>query len=250
MLQATVVRVALHHALRQSYALEARTRQTLDGSRRQVEQSRNSRARCIAAASPLRRPLNAVAFPALALRARLAGDPAETTLRRLQQAARRADEMIRDPRELAKLDAGAVNRVVQPVPLRPIIENMSSEYLPAAHGKGRSLHIDKADPAGRSNPVALQRIRSNLAANAVRYTDSGAVYLRAEAVGSDLRIRVRDTGSGIDPADIAQLFEEFRQFRKHRGGSPRCARWRSPAACATRSATGSKSNRHRGKAPP
>lgn len=220
LLQAVVVGSGIGLVLGRLARAEFAARRTLIAHRDRFERIRQSRARFIAAAShDLRQPLHAVAFLSQALRARLKDPPAETVLRRLEQAAQTTDHMIRDLLELTKLDAGAVELRLQPVPLRPLFESVHSEFTQAARSKGLTLHVYKTDLVCRSDPLALQRVVSNLVSNAIRYTDTGLVYLRAEAADAQVRIRVRDTGIGIAPEDRAHLFEEFHQVRKDRGGT-------------------------------
>jgi signal transduction histidine kinase/CheY-like chemotaxis protein len=220
LLQALGVGSALSLILGRLARAEFSARRTLTVHRDRFERIKQSRTRFIAAAShDLRQPLHAMAFLSQALRARLHDDPAEAVLRRLEQAAQSTDHMIRDLLELTKLDAGAIELRLQPVPLRLVFENVHTEFARPAHEKGLSFHVYKTDLACRSDPVALQRIVANLVSNAIRYTDSGVIYLRAEARDGEVRIRVRDTGIGIAPGDCARLFEEFHQVRKDRGGT-------------------------------
>ncbi|MFN7573245.1 MAG: ATP-binding protein [Betaproteobacteria bacterium] len=219
-LQAVAIGVAMSVLLGRLARAEFAARRTLIAHRDRFERIKQSRTRFIAAAShDLRQPLHAVAFLSQALRARLKDPPAETVLRRLEQAAQTTDHMIRDLLELTKLDAGAVELRMQPVPLRIVFENVHSEFAEQARAKGLTLHVYKTDLACRSDPVALQRIVSNFVSNAIRYTDVGLVYLRAVPADGMVRIRVRDTGIGIATRDREHLFEEFHQVRKDRGGT-------------------------------
>jgi CheY-like chemotaxis protein len=59
------------------------------------------------------------------------------------------------------------------------------------------------------DPLALQRVVSNLVANAVRHTQSGRVLLGARRRGERLRLQVMDTGPGIEKTAQARIFEEF-----------------------------------------
>jgi signal transduction histidine kinase len=56
----------------------------------------------------------------------------------------------------------------------------------------------------------LDQVLGNLMANAVRYTHSGgSITLRAEPLGDDIRIIVRDTGEGIPAKDVPYVFDRF-----------------------------------------
>ena len=68
----------------------------------------------------------------------------------------------------------------------------------------------------RGDEHRLRQILTNLLANAIKFTDSGEVSVRAEAnrageASARLRVQVRDTGIGIEREHLAQLFEPFTQ---------------------------------------
>ncbi|TFH14784.1 MAG: ATP-binding protein [Lentisphaerales bacterium] len=68
---------------------------------------------------------------------------------------------------------------------------------------------------GRSPVTAdrrrIQQILLNLLDNAIKFTDSGSVTIDCRRIGGNLRISVEDTGMGIHPEDMGNLFETFRQ---------------------------------------
>jgi signal transduction histidine kinase len=59
----------------------------------------------------------------------------------------------------------------------------------------------------------VEQIVINLVGNAIKFTERGTVTLEADVVepGASVRLRVTDTGVGIKPADVAKLFQPFRQ---------------------------------------
>jgi signal transduction histidine kinase len=75
----------------------------------------------------------------------------------------------------------------------------------------------------RGDPARIQQMLWNLLTNAVKFTPQGGrVHVATESDDEAVRIRVSDTGEGIDPAFIPHLFERFRQgdgssSRKHGG---------------------------------
>jgi CheY-like chemotaxis protein len=62
----------------------------------------------------------------------------------------------------------------------------------------------------------LRQILANVIGNAVRFTDSGGVVVHVDGDGRMLKVRIRDTGPGIEPDEIESIFEPF--YRGRRGG--------------------------------
>jgi two-component system phosphate regulon sensor histidine kinase PhoR len=56
---------------------------------------------------------------------------------------------------------------------------------------------------------ALEQVVVNLVDNAIKYTPSGSVEVRAMASGEEALLTVSDTGPGIEPHHLARLFERF-----------------------------------------
>jgi two-component system sensor histidine kinase BaeS len=73
------------------------------------------------------------------------------------------------------------------------------------------------------DPDRLEQALQNLAANALRHTpDGGEIALSADRVGDTLRLRVRDSGPGIDASHLPLIFDRFYKAdasRKAAGGS-------------------------------
>jgi signal transduction histidine kinase len=64
------------------------------------------------------------------------------------------------------------------------------------------------------DPDRMSQVLGNLLSNAIKYTPAGGtVSVEAEADENEVRIRVSDTGPGIDPQEQARIFEPF--YRMH-----------------------------------
>ncbi|WP_051002337.1 hybrid sensor histidine kinase/response regulator [Magnetospirillum molischianum] len=127
--------------------------------------------------------------------------------------------IINDILDFSKIEAGRLPLEVMEVSPVDQIEGVAELLAPRAREKGISLitHVDPDLPARvLGDQVRLRQIVTNLAGNAIKFTDSGYVRLSVET--SDLHARplaltlsVTDTGIGLDDEQKARLFEPFMQ---------------------------------------
>jgi CheY-like chemotaxis protein len=82
-----------------------------------------------------------------------------------------------------------------------------------------ALGLPKEPLFVNADVVRLTQVISNLLGNAARYTEPGGeVRLSAERIDSELRIQVADSGRGISPEHLPQIFEMFVRYSDHGGG--------------------------------
>ena len=109
-----------------------------------------------------------------------------------------------------------------PLNLRQLVDNLEKHYHSLADQKMLGFQIIVTDDVPAwilGDPVRLRQILSNLLANAVKFTKSGAVSCTVSLVGRSIagglpliRFEVRDTGIGIPETSHALLFQPFRQL--------------------------------------
>jgi signal transduction histidine kinase/CheY-like chemotaxis protein/HPt (histidine-containing phosphotransfer) domain-containing protein len=139
--------------------------------------------------------------------------------------------IIDDILDLSKIEAEKLESRREDFDLVGIVESVADIVAVSARQKGLALasYIDPEIPSPvRGDPRLLRQVLVNLAGNAVKFTDSGEVAVRAErqpapAAQALVRFSVRDSGPGI-PADAMEtLFEPFTQVDQRasheRGGS-------------------------------
>ncbi|HVM96161.1 MAG TPA: ATP-binding protein, partial [Candidatus Acidoferrales bacterium] len=167
----------------------------------------------------IRTPMNGIIGMAeLALETNLTDEQREY-LKTIHLSASALLSVINDVLDFSKIDAGKLALQAEPFQLRNTIAQTLDTLNPAARGKGLDLvsHIDEDVPpvligdAGRVRQVLL-----NLAGNAIKFTGRGRVAVnvsvqsRAEQ-SIDLHFTVSDTGIGIAPENLQQIFEPFEQ---------------------------------------
>lgn len=119
------------------------------------------------------------------------------------------EELLRSILDISKLEAGVVQPSLGTVPLTDLFHSLVTDASPLAREKNLALTFRPTVLAVTSDQLMLRRILQNLLANAVRYTDSGAIKLAARRRGNGVRIEVWDTGPGIADNERARIFEEF-----------------------------------------
>lgn len=114
--------------------------------------------------------------------------------------------------DTARLDAGAIEPVIEPLSLALMLEIIHGEFMPQAEMRGLRFRVVPTTAVVYSDAQLLERILRNLVANALKYTVSGKILLGCRRCGDHLRIDVWDTGPGIPENSQQAIFEEFRQL--------------------------------------
>ncbi len=135
----------------------------------------------------------------------------------VQRSAKALLRIVDDILDISKLGTGKLELETTDFDLVDTVENAVLLFKPRAREKGIELAawIDPAIERSRSgDPMRLRQILLNLVGNAIKFTESGTVSVRAvpaEAGASQMRVRfeVTDTGKGIE--EPAHLFERFSQ---------------------------------------
>ncbi len=131
--------------------------------------------------------------------------------RQIDHALSSVEELLRTILDISRLEAGVITPDLRPVVLNELFDSLIGSLGPLAQTKNLSLTARATDAAVISDPVMLRRILQNLLANAVHYTQAGAVKLTARRRGDQVRIEVWDTGPGISSAEQKWIFEEFQR---------------------------------------
>ena len=90
--------------------------------------------------------------------------------------------------------------------------------------KGRPIRLataiaDDMPCALMGDPRRIRQVITNLLSNALRFTDEGYIILRSRTDGEQWLVEVEDSGCGIDPAKLAEIFQPFVQVSGKRGGT-------------------------------
>ena len=162
----------------------------------------------------LRTPLNAILGWARMLRAgTLPSEDVPRALETIERNAQAQAQLIEDLLDVSRIVSGKLRLDMRPVDVRDVLEESVETVRPTADARGVTL----TTAIGNVGPVSgdaqrLQQIVWNLLSNSIKFTPrGGSVSVRAEQVGSTVRIVVSDSGQGIDSEFLPHVFDRFRQ---------------------------------------
>ncbi|MHC4972891.1 MAG: sensor histidine kinase [Planctomycetota bacterium] len=124
--------------------------------------------------------------------------------------AERILSVTRDVLQVARIDSGHETVIVGEVDLDDLIRKELDAVRPLAAEAGLGLACEcPSDLRTRSDGRKIARILTNLLTNAVKYTSTGNVTVRAGKSPTGVFVEVADTGPGIPPERQADVFEEY-----------------------------------------
>ncbi len=166
----------------------------------------------------IRTPMNAIIGLTHLLRRQEVRPVEVDWLNKIDGAGRHLLSIINDILDLSKIEAGRVMLDSIDFDLSEVLDHVQSTVSESARDKGLRFDVDvDAVPRGLNGDLTrLRQALLNYASNAVKFTEQGSIVLRVrllEETGSGLLLRfeVEDTGIGIKPDTLLQLFRAFEQ---------------------------------------
>ncbi len=175
----------------------------------------------------LRTPLNSIiGFTGILLQG-LAGplnEEQQKQMTMVQNSARHLLALINDVLDISKIEAGQLKLSIAPFELKPSVEKMVKMVFPMAEKKGLDLRVEMEDDLGSvsTDQRRLEQIILNLLNNAIKFTEKGHIILSCRSQDNGYTISVADTGIGIPPEEVENIFKPFHQIdtgltRKYEG---------------------------------
>ena len=167
----------------------------------------------------IRTPMNAVIGLSSALLDSGIGGEQRHLVDTIHQSSNSLLRLLNDILDISKLDAGKVQFEAAPFSPAALIDNAVSIVEARAAEKGlkmRARPIGELPPALIGDHARLRQVIFNLATNAIKFTETGGVEITARCVDENattatIEFSVNDTGIGIAPEVIGNLFQEFTQ---------------------------------------
>jgi CheY-like chemotaxis protein len=130
--------------------------------------------------------------------------------------------LIDEVLDLAKIEAGKVTISPEPVSLAEVLLECQSMIEPQAQKRGVKMTFPRFDIPYyvRADRTRVKQVLLNLLSNAIKYNvRQGIVEVKCRAVKlGRVRVSIEDTGAGLSPEQLAQLFQEFNRLGQETGG--------------------------------
>jgi PAS domain S-box-containing protein len=219
--------IALGIERKQTEAERERLLENETSLRREAEVANRAKDEFIAIVShELRAPLNAMlGWTRILQNTPTDAQTTEHALNVIVRNARSQSKLIEDLLDSSRISRGELRFEMQPLELLPIIKSAIEIAAPAAEAKEISI-TEQLEPTANfitGDADRLSQILDNLLSNAIKFTPAGGtVDIRLERDGNEARIIIADTGQGISPDFLPQVFQRFKQgdpsdTRRHGG---------------------------------
>jgi len=141
------------------------------------------------------------------------------TFNQIHREADRLSRLVDDLQELSRVEAKAYSLDIRSVAVSNLVQTTVKRLSPQARDKRVTLHssLPAVLPPILADEDRITQVLVNLAANAIQYTpEGGDVTISAAHHAEEIQISVKDTGIGIPPDHLANLFTRFYRVDKSR----------------------------------
>jgi signal transduction histidine kinase len=196
---------------------------------RQLEEASQHKSQFLANMShELRTPLNAILGYSELMKDGAYGELSDKmlgVLKRLEEQGKHLLGLINDVLDLSKIEAGQLALSLNYYSIKDMMQGVYVAVEPLAGNKKLNFKLEVPPdlPPARGDERRLSQVLLNLVGNAIKFTDTGEVAMKASGANGSYTVAVRDTGPGIAEADQAKIFEIFQQSEsthtKAKGGT-------------------------------
>ncbi len=137
----------------------------------------------------------------------------------VQRNALRLQKLVNTLLDFSRLEAGRIEAVYEPTDLALLTADLAGVFRAAVEQAGLRLRVDcppLAAPAYVDRDL-WEKIVLNLLSNAFKFTFEGEIAVGLHGDPDQIQLEVRDTGTGIPPAELPHIFERFHRVQGARG---------------------------------
>lgn len=214
-LLAIVLYFIIHRDLKRKYRYQKEL-EISDETNRQLLQSKKDM--MLAIAHDLRSPLATISGSADLLPGEKDGRRKAKYVENIRHASEYMLSLVNTLMDFYLLDTGQTQSYERIFHLESLFKETADNYAPLAQRKSLRLStcFSGTDVVVCGDKGHLQQIVNNLLSNAVKFTKEGSVRMEAEYRNGELRLSVRDTGTGMDGTDAERIFTAFERLENAR----------------------------------
>lgn len=136
-------------------------------------------------------------------------------MRRVDSEAGRMERLVVQLLDAAAIENGSFTLGRRPTGIGALLDTVARVHFPVMDNHGNTVTVDAPPdlPPIYGDQERLLQVLLNLVSNAVKHTEGGSVTLSARAEGNMVAVTVKDTGAGIAPELLPQLFERYPKNR-------------------------------------
>lgn len=178
-----------------------------------AEQANQDKSRFLAAAShDLRQPLHALGLFLDTLSRGALPAPQAAVLSHARVASGAASEMLTTLLDYSRLEAGVVKAHAAPFAVQPLLRALEQEFGVQADAASLIYRTRETAAAAAADKALVDLVMRNFISNALRYTHAGGLLIACRSRAGRLALEVWDTGYGIAPEHLEDIFKEFHQL--------------------------------------
>jgi two-component system phosphate regulon sensor histidine kinase PhoR len=166
------------------------------------------------AAHDLKAPLTAIQGFLWVMLGGYSGELSDKQKNMLERSSRRITELlnlISDLLDIPRIESGQALQEIKEISMREVVKRALDDLRSTAKEKGIKLKVELPQnlPRIHGSSTRLQQVITNLVSNAINYTPDGTVTIKITERAKELVVEVSDTGIGIPPAELPQIFDDF-----------------------------------------
>jgi PAS domain S-box-containing protein len=162
----------------------------------------------------IRTPLNGVLGMAQIMDAAELSDPQRERLQVIRKSGEALLAILNDVLDLSTIEAARLELEEAPFNIADLARGAHAAFSSVAAQKGLAFDLtieDQAQGTYLGDSTRVRQILYNMVSNALKFTDRGEVLVRIAATHAGMTLTVKDTGIGIAPERLGQLFQKFEQ---------------------------------------